>query len=216
MSNDRPVLGFLGCPALPSYVSALLNESAISSDSEDDPLRASPSPSCRAATSESSLLLLDEGPAQNYSTIGPQAISCSPIGSILVAAKGRGSFEAALPLDEGVLLRPFEPSQCLLVPVSASKNINAHTAVFTESRAHSSDCITAVLQVLASSAPSVQLDSQCKYAIIARGQADGYLRLTPRYFEKIWDHAAGVIMGREAGGIVTDGDGKQLAWSRGG
>ena len=41
----------------------------------------------------------------------------------------------------------------------------------------------------------VRLDSQAKYAVVGRGEADIYLRLPtrPGYVERIWDHAAGAI-----------------------
>ena len=49
------------------------------------------------------------------------------------------------------------------------------------------------------------MDSQAKYAVIARGDASYYLRLSSlSYREKIWDHAAGSLIVIEAGGIVTD------------
>ena len=64
---------------------------------------------------------------------------------------------------------------------------------------------------------SVRLDSQAKYAEVARGGADVYLRLPTRkdYVERIWDHAAGVLVVQEAGGRVTDVDGKDLDFTRG-
>jgi 3'(2'), 5'-bisphosphate nucleotidase len=65
----------------------------------------------------------------------------------------------------------------------------------------------------------VQMDSQVKYAVVASGNAEIYLRIphpkTPDYKEKIWDHAAGSIVVEEAGGIVTDIDGKKLDFSVG-
>lgn len=62
-----------------------------------------------------------------------------------------------------------------------------------------------------------RLDSQCKYAVVARGQADAYLRLptSSTYVEKIWDHAAGMIIAEEAGAIVSDIQGKALDFSHG-
>lgn len=65
--------------------------------------------------------------------------------------------------------------------------------------------------------PSVRMDSQAKYASIARGAGDIYLRLptSKTYVEKIWDHAAGDLIVREAGGQVTDVTGKRLDFSLG-
>ncbi len=64
---------------------------------------------------------------------------------------------------------------------------------------------------------TVRLDSQCKYAVVARGQADAYLRLPTKkgYVERIWDHAAGALIAAEAGAAVTDIHGSPLDFSRG-
>jgi 3'(2'), 5'-bisphosphate nucleotidase len=62
-----------------------------------------------------------------------------------------------------------------------------------------------------------RIDSQCKYAAVARGDAAIYLRLPTRadYQEKIWDHAAGAFVVEQAGGCVTDVNGKPLDFSVG-
>ena len=62
-----------------------------------------------------------------------------------------------------------------------------------------------------------RIDSQCKYALVARGQADGYLRLptSKEYVEKIWDHAAGLCIAKEAGAIVSDVNGNCLDFTHG-
>ena len=74
-----------------------------------------------------------------------------------------------------------------------------------------------IAQVLGVTAEPIRIDSQCKYAVIARGDASIYLRLPTRkdYMEKIWDHAAGCILVEEAGGKVTDIFGKDLDFSQG-
>lgn len=66
-------------------------------------------------------------------------------------------------------------------------------------------------------APPVRLDSQCKYAVVARSQADVYLRLPSKkgYVERIWDHAAGMIVAQRAGCVVTDALGRPLDFSHG-
>jgi 3'(2'), 5'-bisphosphate nucleotidase len=63
----------------------------------------------------------------------------------------------------------------------------------------------------------VRVDSQAKYAIVAEGKAQIYLRLptSKTYREKIWDHAAGMIVVEEAGGRVTDARGFPLDFGHG-
>ncbi|KAK4032166.1 hypothetical protein C8A01DRAFT_20734 [Parachaetomium inaequale] len=69
-----------------------------------------------------------------------------------------------------------------------------------------------IAQKLGITKPSVRMDSQAKYGSIARGAGDIYLRLptSKTYQEKIWDHAAGDLIVREAGGQVTDTKGQRL------
>ena len=62
-----------------------------------------------------------------------------------------------------------------------------------------------------------KIDSQCKYAVVARGQADVFLR-TPRKEgtkDCIWDHAPGSLIAGRAGCIVSDTLGIPLDFSRG-
>ena len=66
-------------------------------------------------------------------------------------------------------------------------------------------------------APPIRMDSQAKYATLACGDGDIYLRL-PRnavYREMIWDHAAGALAVQEAGGTVSDIHGQPLDFSLG-
>lgn len=64
---------------------------------------------------------------------------------------------------------------------------------------------------------TVNLDSQVKYCVLAKGQADIYLRLpiSDTYREKIWDHAAGNILIYESGGQVGDITGAPLDFGKG-
>ncbi|MFK8068884.1 MAG: 3'(2'),5'-bisphosphate nucleotidase [Gammaproteobacteria bacterium] len=74
-----------------------------------------------------------------------------------------------------------------------------------------------IVEKLGGAGESAKLDSQCKYAVVARGQADAYLRLPTRadYVEKIWDHAGGMLIAQEAGMIVSDIYGESLDFSQG-
>jgi HAL2 family 3'(2'),5'-bisphosphate nucleotidase len=75
----------------------------------------------------------------------------------------------------------------------------------------------AVAAALGISTPPFRMDSQAKYAVVARGEADLYLRLPTRadYREKIWDHAAGALIVAESGGTVTDVRGRPLEFNHG-
>ncbi|KAI6857587.1 3'(2'),5'-bisphosphate [Hortaea werneckii] len=105
-------------------------------------------------------------------------------------------------------------------PISMKSISDVSDATFCESveAGHSSQGDAAsIAQKLGITKPSVRMDSQAKYASIARGAGDLYLRLPVRkdYVEKIWDHAAGDLIVREAGGQVTDVEGKRLDFSLG-
>jgi len=81
----------------------------------------------------------------------------------------------------------------------------------------SSQQICALLGMGTERSASIRMDSQAKYAALARGDAPIYLRLPTRvgYEEKIWDHVAGVAVIEAAGGKVTDIHGKPLDFSIG-
>lgn len=64
---------------------------------------------------------------------------------------------------------------------------------------------------------TINIDSQVKYCVLAYGLAQAYLRIPvdKKYKEKVWDHSSGNLLVREAGGIVTDMEGKQLDFTKG-
>ncbi|GMM35091.1 3'(2'),5'-bisphosphate nucleotidase [Saccharomycopsis crataegensis] len=64
---------------------------------------------------------------------------------------------------------------------------------------------------------TVNLDSQCKYSLLAYGVANMYLRLpfSMGYREKIWDHSSGYLLVKESGGVATDMNGVDLDFTRG-
>lgn len=84
-------------------------------------------------------------------------------------------------------------------------------------RAHSTtDSIEATLASLGP-VTAVRVDSQAKYGLVARGDAELYVRSSPdrSYRECIWDHAAGWLVAREAGCAVTDLRGAPLSFRHG-
>jgi 3'(2'), 5'-bisphosphate nucleotidase len=62
-----------------------------------------------------------------------------------------------------------------------------------------------------------RMDSQCKYALVARGDADLVVR-TPRApgaLEQVWDHATGALLAAEAGAETSDACGQPLDFGHG-
>jgi 3'(2'), 5'-bisphosphate nucleotidase len=130
-------------------------------------------------------------------------------GAVFIALRGEGAVQTDLK-------RKTQKS------IRVSQIANPSQARFTESfeSAHSDQTshqrVARRLNIAASPLP---MDSQAKYAVLARGDASLYLRLpspaTPDYRERIWDHAAGSIIIEEAGGRVTDAYGSDLDFSQG-
>ncbi len=79
-------------------------------------------------------------------------------------------------------------------------------------KAHSdTDRTSAALEATGVQTTPIRIDSQCKYAMVASGRADLYLRLAREgYREKSWDHAGGCAVVRAAGGIVESATGQPL------
>ena len=119
-------------------------------------------------------------------------------GVVLVAVKGQGTRIAPM---RGCGLVGAEP-------ITTDGLADAAQARFCESveSGHSDqDQSVQIAKKLGITHPPVRMDSQAKYAAVARGEASIYLRLptSAEYREKIWDHAAGLLCVEEAGGKVT-------------
>jgi 3'(2'), 5'-bisphosphate nucleotidase len=135
-----------------------------------------------------------------------------PGGAIYAAAAGEGSWQWAGDSLDG------EPGP--IRARHAGGDDSPRTVRICESveAAHSKHGDTQrVLDALRYGVEYARLDSQCKYAVVARGQADAYLRMPTRkdYVEKIWDHAAGMLIATEAGAVVTDVRGARLDFGHG-
>ncbi len=128
-------------------------------------------------------------------------------GCLFVAVKGEGAF--ARPLDTR--------NEERIEVTGISDPTQANFCESVESGHSSQGDSAKVAELLGITAAPFRIDSQCKYGAVSRGDASIYLRLPTRkdYEEKIWDHAAGCIVIREAGGRVTDVRGKDLDFSIG-
>ncbi len=151
------------------------------------------------------LALIEEGQV----TLG--VLGCPNLdgGRLMVAQHGQGT--RVLPVEGDAL----DGEVCRVTDTTESAD-----ACFCESveSGHSDhDASSRIAADLGITKPPYRIDSQCKYAALALGRADVYLRLPtkPGYREKVWDHAAGALVVQEAGGAVTDVRGNALHFGAG-
>lgn len=131
-------------------------------------------------------------------------------GSLVVAVRGCGCWTT--PLEQSGEMLPLhasgseQPQHVRILRSFEAGHTNASLV----------DQFASQLQV---QAEPVLMDSQGKYAVLAAGAGDLIVRLLspdqPYYREKIWDQAAGSIIVEEAGGCITDLDGKSLDFTAG-
>lgn len=133
-------------------------------------------------------------------------------GSLVVALRGQGAWTTPLAADGA---DRFERLQVSAIDDPAQARIlrsveSGHTNI---------DQVSQFAAELSVAVPPLSMDSQAKYAVLAAGQGEFYLRLLsadrPNYREKIWDQAAGSLIIEEAGGLVTDLTGKALDFTTG-
>ena len=126
-------------------------------------------------------------------------------GCLFVAVRGEGT---TIYTTNGELLGKAHVSE------NASRLAESFESTHGDSNTH-----IKIAKELGLNKPPLQIDSQAKYGIVARGEASLYIRLPnpayPDYRECIWDHAAGLIVVEEAGGKVTDANGKSLSFLSG-
>jgi 3'(2'), 5'-bisphosphate nucleotidase len=156
-------------------------------------------------------LALLEGGELRLGVMGCPNLMCEDQrGCLFTAERGAGAFEA--PLSDPARRRP----------ITASSAARTADLVFVESveSAHADhDAHARIRESLGAAREPLRMDSQGKYGVVARGEADVYLRLpnpnTPEYRQKAWDHAAGALVVAEAGGRATDVFGRELDFASG-
>jgi HAL2 family 3'(2'),5'-bisphosphate nucleotidase len=131
-------------------------------------------------------------------------------GTLIVAQRGRGTWTTTL----------AGSNEYCRLSVSAIDDGSKARLVRSVEKAHTNASQVALLaEALGTSQLPVLMDSQAKYALLAAGAGDAVLRLLskdrPSYKEKIWDQAAGSLVVEEAGGKITDLDGKRLDFRHG-
>lgn len=137
------------------------------------------------------------------------------VGTVLCAVRGGGAY-----------WRDLEVSGCS--PLSAWRRLQVSSVddpagtrmLRSVEKGHTNlGAIDHLATAMGVTAEPVGMDSQAKYAVLAAGGGEMLVRLLsedrPNYREMVWDQAAGTIVIEEAGGRVTDLDGKTLDFAKG-
>ncbi|MEE2972893.1 MAG: inositol monophosphatase family protein, partial [Planctomycetota bacterium] len=140
---------------------------------------------------------LPVGAAEDYGT-------ADSVGSIYVGVVGEGALAGPATAKSRNDLQP--------IAVSASPPDGRARVCLSYEKTHGDqDRTSAALEAAGVETTPIRIDSQCKYAMVASGRADLYLRLAREgYREKSWDHAGGCAVVRAAGGIVESATGRPL------
>jgi len=145
-----------------------------------------------------------------------------PVGAVL------GSPAYPTPNGDGLLFYALD-GQAWVEPLSGGAAQRIHVSERVEPSSirvvesvevsHTDPALTARVLAEAGLAEAhvLEVDSMDKYAMVACGDAELYLRIPTirSYRHKAWDHAAGTALVQAAGGVVTDLNGAPLDFTHG-
>jgi len=131
-------------------------------------------------------------------------------GSLIIAVRGQGTWLTSIK----------NPGDFTQLHVSACQNARQARILRSFESGHTNvDQIDEFARALGVQVEPIRMDSQAKYALLAAGKGDLILRLLspakPDYREKIWDQAAGSLVLQEAGGRISDLQGRPLDFTTG-
>lgn len=131
-------------------------------------------------------------------------------GALIVARRGEGTWFAPL-TEEGDLTQLRVSTHGKMEEARVLRSLVAeHT---------NAGKLDELITVLGVGPEPLQMDSMAKCALLASGSGDLLLRLLserePDYRERIWDQAAGSLVIEEAGGKITDLEGRDLDFTAG-
>jgi 3'(2'), 5'-bisphosphate nucleotidase len=153
------------------------------------------------------LALLEGGVVEIGALACPNLAGPRGRGVLLIAARGEGAWRFPLAAPSG----SADPGERIRVSAT-SDPARARLLESVEAAHGDHDSHDRIRQELSVAATPVRLDSQAKYAVLAQGDAEVYLRMptSADYRENVWDHVAGARIVEEAGGRVTDVRGRPL------
>ena len=150
------------------------------------------------------LALIVEGDIKLGITACPALELDGSIGHLFIAEKGKGAVR-----------RPLFTADIDIPMVKIEVNPTCDSFIQSFEASHGNHTTQQAVAKAIHMENVMFMDSQAKYCMVANGKAALYLRL-PRgstYKENIWDHASGAILVLEAGGKISDRDGKPLVFT---
>ncbi|MCM8775632.1 MAG: inositol monophosphatase family protein [Candidatus Omnitrophica bacterium] len=131
-------------------------------------------------------------------------------GCFMIAVRGQGAW--ASPLDRVEDFRRLRVSDCF-------KPAQARLIHSLESNHTDQTLVNDIIRCLGIKPPAILMDSQAKHGVVAAGAADLLFYFnSPNPADpwiKIWDQASGALIVEEAGGRVSDLQGRPLNFSKG-
>jgi 3'(2'), 5'-bisphosphate nucleotidase len=120
--------------------------------------------------------------------------------------------------EKGAWWIPAGHNRLVQLAVSSGRAVSAARALTSYERQHGdAERFDRAIGALGSKVPPVLMDSQAKHVALASGAADLLLRFPPQrdFHDAMWDCAAGSLLIAEAGGRVTDLEGRALDFTAG-
>jgi len=150
----------------------------------------------------------------------PQGQDSDEIGCIFLALRGQGCYE--LPIKPGVhppIRLPLRPSNTPCDDASKARFCVGVEQGFADPHGRCKAMASLLHGRLDNDGEILharRMDSQAKYGVVARGDAEFYVRLPQGdHRDWIWDVAPGILVLEEVGGLVTDSQGRPLDFSAG-
>ncbi|GFH45660.1 3'(2'),5'-bisphosphate nucleotidase [Chaetoceros tenuissimus] len=144
------------------------------------------------------LALIEDGIVQLGLIACPALVINGSTGHLFIAKRGQGSYRQSLNREI--------PTERIYVNQECQSFVQSYEA--SHGNHSTQESVAKELGI----ENRINMDSQAKYCMVANGLAALYLRLS-NYSENIWDHAAGALLVEEAGGKITDRDGKDLIYT---
>lgn len=100
-----------------------------------------------------------------------------------------------------------------LTPIKVSHQNNLSSSIMCQSLHHNKQWVMDLAEMIGLN-KIIQIDGMGKFCMVADGSADLYVRQMNATYSSSWDYMPGDLLVREAGGMITDLNNKQLNFKK--